>query len=210
MLVLVNEKTAVEEEVSELEKGKKTNKKNWWETIPPLILIGGAIIIFLAFNSMEQDKGNKSYLVLIGIVILVIYLLSNQTNQVEDYVTPREAEILVEREVRRKMMWEQFPLMTKYKIGPEINPMHRDGMGMYYDVAVEIKEPWGLPRYYIGKVMMSGPEKRFTTLIKSLLPMTGREKTQETTIFPKWMRQAEDNTVFNNMVDDMLRGNKKR
>lgn len=201
-------KAKLEERIDERQK-KETEKqsryKPWWQTVHPVFLIGGIIIIVLMLKNMQLDSDQKSQWLLIIALIIVAWLFMKKEEKMLPLVTPKEAEILVERECERKKRWKQFPLMAQYHVGPIINSMHRDSMGMYYDVAVRIDVPFERPKYYIAKVMMGGPERGFVTMIESFGPITGREKMQETVIIPRWLKDSTRFPALDQSVKGMLK-----
>lgn len=203
---------ADKEKTEEEAKEKKEAKAPWYQSVPPIYLIAGAFIIFFAFRSMMQaEEGKNQYLILIVIIVVLWFLLSKSYKPEEQYVTPKEAELLVEREIQRKINWEQFPLNSRYRVGPVSNPQMKDGGGMYYDVAVKIMPPFDLPKYYCGKVMMRGSMRGFTTLTEALWPVHGREKKPEASVFPPALARlgARDKYhILGNVLDDALRGKK--
>ena len=195
---------ADEKEKRELEQKAEEKKKElpWWQNLSPLTIGIAGLGGFLIIRSIMVDVENKNTYMfyLIGLAT-ILYLLSRTTKAKEEVmITPKEAELLAERECERKRRWEQFGPMTKYKIGPVSNLMHRDAMGMYYDVAVEVTSPYDRPVYYTAKVMAKGIERGFTTLIESIGPMSGREKDQEKTIIPEWAQRVGVSTVLEKMM----------
>lgn len=195
---------AEEEEKKKVEEKTEEKKKEiaWWKRLSPITIIGGAIVVFLLTRSMEADVANKnSYLLYIGAVIAVLYLLAQvPKTKEEDMINPKEAELLVERECERKNRWGQFGPMIKYEIGPVSGIQHRDGKGIYYDVAVAILSPYDRPKYYAATVMAKGIEKGFVYLNESIGPLTGREIVQEKTIIPEWMTRTRDYPLLEKLI----------
>lgn len=187
---------AEEKEKEETEKKieEKEEAPPIWKKMPPGVVIGVGILIFLLIRGMEIGGTNKNFIyILIGLGIL--YILSQKKTPREKMITPREAELLTERELERKSRpeWSQFSLMSKYRVGPVLDMMHRDARGRYYNVAVEIIDPYTKPKYYTAKVMADGPERGFTTLIESIGPLDGRKIHQEKdwASMPDWLRKGE-------------------
>lgn len=108
-------------------------------------------------------------------------------------VDPREADILVERDIKRKMCWDQWARGTKWKIGPVSDHAHTDARGAYYDVAVEIKEPYTDVKYWVAKVMSQGDERGYVYWRKAISEITGRDTQQERTItrVPAWVTNSQ-------------------
>ena len=119
---------------------------------------------------------------LIGLGVVLWMMTKSPKTREEEMISPEEAEFLTEKACIRKKKWGQFPPMSTYKVGPVSNLQHRDGGGIYYDVAVELINPYDKTKYYVSKVMARGIEKGFVTLIESIGPINGREKPQEKTI----------------------------
>lgn len=178
------------EEVSESLKEKK-KEKPYWQTIHPGILVGGIFILILLINSMMMEGGGSYIIWIIGAVVL-FFILSKKAVEEEKMVTPKEAYMLTERDCELRKRWGMFPLMAKYHISPFSDMMHRDARGIYYNWGVEIKSPWRWerPQYGTAKIMASGNERTFVTLINSIGKFTGREIQQERDVAkrPQWMR----------------------
>lgn len=205
---MVDDKAKAKEKVEEDVKDKQEDKKPFWEKVPPIYLIVGAVLFFIALNSMMKSENKNTYIVMIVVIFVVLYMLSKSHHPTREVVSPKEAELLVEREIERKKAWGQFPLMMKYTVGPVINPMHKDGMGMYYDVAVKTKIPNELPKYYVAKVMMAGTERGYTTMQETSFPIRGDEKAQERSVFPRSLQQLpkiDRYKILGNMIDDAYR-----
>ena len=184
-----------EEEKKELEEllKKKEKEKPWWQSLHPAVLAGAILIGFFLFRSILQDTKNKNnFLFWVVVIAVILYILSKSPKAKEEaLVTPKEAELLVERECERKRRWGQFGPMSKYNIGP-VGPLQRkDGGGVYYDIVVEVTNPYDRPRFFDGVVMAKGEARTFTTLIESIGPLSGREKVSERTIIPQWMIDAK-------------------
>jgi len=193
------------EERQKKDSEKQTKYKPWWQTVHPLFLFGGLIILVLMLRNVQLDSGQRNQYILIIALVILAWLFMKREEKVPSLVTPKEAEILVERECERKKRWGQFPIMAKYEIGPVINSMHRDSMGMYYDVAVQIHVPFERPKYFTAKVMMGGQERGFVTMIEAYGPMTGREKPQERTIIPKFLKDSTRFSVLDQSVKGMFK-----
>jgi hypothetical protein len=139
-----------------------------------------------------EGKGNYLYFVIGAIVIF--YLLNKQTEIKQKYVNPKEAELLAERECERKLRWGQWPPMSKCFIGPVIDMMHRDARGIYYNISVKVTNPfWSYPKYFVAKVMATGDERAFCTIIEGISPLHGRNIQQEKDITkpPIWLKKAQ-------------------
>lgn len=179
---------------AEAEMEEKGKQKPFWETLPPIVLIGGVLLIILALRSMtlQPEQSNTQLIWIIGIVVALL-LLARTMSPAERMVTPKEAELLTEREMERKLRWGQFPMMSNYMVGPVSDLMHRDARGLYYNVQVKITNPFRKTEYFIGKVMATGPERTFTTIIESIGPMLGRKIHQErdVTRVPDYVKRAE-------------------
>ena len=184
-----------EKEKQEVEKLSKEKEKErpWWQNLHPIV-IGGAIRIgFFIFRGIVADAKNKSnFMFWLMALVAILYILSKTPKAKEEaMVTPKEAELLAERECERKRRWGQFGSMSTYSIGPVAPLQRKDGGGIYYEVAIEVTDPYDRPKFYIATVMAKGPEKGFTTLSESIGPLTGREKVPERTIVPNWFREME-------------------
>ena len=195
------------EEKKQIEKLAEEKKKEapWWQRLSPLVLGGGGLVGFLIIRNMMTDVENRNTYIfwLIGLLVVLYLLAQTPKGKEEEIITPKEAELLTERECERKRRWEQFEPMSTYKIGPVSNLQHRDGGGVYYDVAVEVTSPYNRSMYYIGKVMAKGIEKGFVTIQEAMGPLTGREKVAEKTIVPEWFRMAERSPLYEKLI---LRG----
>ena len=189
-----------EETIKSLDEKEKA--KPFWQSLPPIVIIIGAVVAFLAFKSMFMDKtGGQQQFFLILLVIGFIYLISQTKTTTPIPVSPKEAEILVERECTRKKIWNQVPLMSKFVVGPVSDMLHRDARGLYYNVAVKLINPFHKTDYFIGKVMASGKERAFTTLIKSIGPITGRKIEQETDVtkVPDWVKRPKQYPILDRL-----------
>lgn len=189
------------EEKLEQEDEEDKTAKGWWEQLPTPVLIIGGFLLFLAARSMLDSEEKGQYLLMGMFVIGMMYFLSKTRPATEGVISPMEAEILTERELIRKIKWGQLPMGTKYSIGPEINPMHRNARGMFYNLAVAIQYPWTNEiKHYIAKIMMRGDEKGFVSFVGNVGKVTGREMDQERSIFPRWLAHAEKHPEFARIV----------
>ena len=163
-------------------------------------MLGGAFLIFLAVRSIFMEGGIQNFW-LIVIVLVLIVMLSKTMKKEETIVNPKEAELLVERELERKSRWKQFPLNSTYDVGPVSDLKHTDARGLYYNVAVKVNPPFDVPKHYVGKVMADGKERTFTTLIESIGPMNGRSIPQERDItkIPDYVKRAEKYDVLSKL-----------
>ena len=184
-----------EEEKKEVEEilKKKEEKQPWWQSLSPTVLAGAILIgFFLLRKVMEDTKNKNNFLFWIIAIAVILYILSKSPRPKEEaLVTPKEAELLVERECERKKRWGQFGPMSKYIIGPVSYLQRKDGGGMYYDIAVEVTDPYDKPKYFTAVVMAKGEARAFTTLVEGIGSLTGREKVSERTIIPQWMIDAK-------------------
>ena len=177
-------KTIEEKEVKE--------EKEWWKNIPNWMLVLGVFIFFIAMRGVTMEQGGISQVLILMGVVAVLILMSKKYKVAEGVLSPKEAEIYVERDCYRKQAWGQFSNMAGFRVGP-VNPaQHRDGRGMYYDVALKVINPYDKPEYYVVSVTMKGPEKGFCSFAKSIGPATGREKTAERTLFGISRKLRED------------------
>jgi hypothetical protein len=183
---MVEEKKDVEENLEE----KK--KPNIFSSIPPLLLFGIGGIIFLIIINLSKTQDISYVWWIIGIGIL-LYLVSKAYQPKKGPVDPREADLLVERDFKRKMLWGHWPNHSKHKIGPVSDMAHTDARGSYYDVAVEVKPPFSEVEHWVAKVMAIGDERGFVYWKKAISPITGRDTTQERTItkVPNWVLHAQ-------------------
>ena len=181
-----------EEEEQKLEDKKEKETSEWWKNIPTWVIIVGIGMAFLALRGVTMEGGGISQIALFIGTIVILILVSKKYKTIEGVLTPKEAEILAERELERKRVWGQFSNMDKFIIGPVVNPQHRDGRGMYYDVSVVIKSPYKPPNHLIAKVVMKGPEKGYVGFIESVGRFTGREKAPERTLWGITRKLRED------------------
>lgn len=187
--MVVEEKEEIKES---LEKKEEKEEKEWWKNVPTWMLVVGMFIFFIAMRGITMEKGGMSQILILIAVVAVLVIMSKKYKEVETVLTPKEAEILVEREWERKKAWNQFSLMDRFAPSPINNSQHRDGRGMYYDVGFKVVNPYhNKTVYYIGKVTMKGSEKGYVSFIESIGPLTGREKTPERTILPISRRLME-------------------
>lgn len=193
-----------DEEIKNVQdKEKEPKTKPWYETLHPLALGGGALIIFIIFISMQQaPESNMPYLLMVVGIVVVLYLLSKSQTPQEVVLTPPEAEACVYREVDRKINWGQFPPMTKYEVLPINNAQHRNARGMFYDIGVTIFRPYtNVKENYVAKVYMTGPEKGNVSLIRAFNSFTGREREQEKTLLPDIVKIARRDKFIGRWVE---------
>ena len=192
------------EEKKKVEQLVEEKKKvvTWWQRLSPLVLGGGGIVGFLIIRNIMTDVENRNTYVFWLIALLAVLYLLAQTPKTkeEEMITPKEAELLTERECERKRRWEQFEPMSTYRVGPVSNLQHRDGGGIYYEVSVEVVSPYNKTMYYAATVMAKGIEKGFVTIKESIGPITGREKVAEKTMFPEWFRRAEKSPLLEKLM----------
>jgi len=200
--------TAAEDVKAEhVESEKEKEKTPFWTRMPTwqkIAILGVGFLIIRSMMLSTEAKGSSIFW-LVGLAVL-IYILS-QSKEVKDaeVVTPREAELLVERELKRKMLWNQFDPMTKYKVGPVSNYYHNDAVGKFYHVAVEAHNPYDKPKYYTGFVIARGDGIRFTTLQRNIGPLTGRERLQTRTVMSEFFKLGTDNAFAGNLIMDRIK-----
>lgn len=171
---------------------KKEESPPFWKSMPPGIVIAIGIIIFFFIRSMEVGGKNKNFIYIL-IALGILYILSLQKAPRVTMVTPREAQLLVEREMDRLFLWGQFDTMDSYRLTGIYDLMHREGRGTYYNVGIEVTNPYKLPRYLIGKVAAKGEERAFTTIVESTRPIDGKDVHQETDMVkvPSWVKNID-------------------
>lgn len=194
-----------EKEKESLEKIRSERDKEqgpWWRNLSPLVLGGAALVGFYLLKKISEDSQNKNSLLLwIAAIVVILYILSQTAKKPEDtLVSPKEAELLVERECERKKRWNQFDPMSTYKVGPVSYLQRRDGGGMYYDVEVKVTDPYDRPRFFNATVMAKGLERGFTTLQESIGSLTGRDKEAERTIIPQWMMDMKKHPMLEKVL----------
>lgn len=188
----MEEKKETEEK---LEEQKKEPKQNILQDIPPAFLIGGFIILVLV---LKGSSGSTSSIWIVIAVIVLWLLLSQNKKPIEKILSPKEAELLIERELERKQRWGQINPMATYRVEVVGDLMHRDARGTYYNYYVTIKQPWGGIQHYCAKVGAAGEERGFVTFIKRYSELNGRDIQQETDIthVPKWVNNASKHNVL--------------
>lgn len=188
---MVESKKEVEKELE-----GEPKQKPFWETVHPLVLVVGGFLLFLGWRSI-QASGDNNWLIFVLIAVAVMYLMSKQKKE-EKIINPRQSELLVERECERKLRWGQWPANSEYHVGPVSDLKHSDARGVYYNVAVKVIIPFEKTEYYIAKVMASGVEMGFVTLIKSISPLTGRQIQHERDItkMPGWLKMADKHPIL--------------
>ena len=186
----IEEKKEVEKQIED----KKKEKPPVWKSLPPGIILIAGIILLLIFMGMGKSENKAQYIWIIIIVGLILYFLAKTKAPETGILSPREAELHVERDCLRKQMWGQFPIMSHFKVGPTIDMMHRDGRGKYYNVQVGLYDPYIVTKHFISKVMAIGDEKSFVTLVDSIGQFDGKVP-QEVDIvhMAPWMRQTRKN-----------------
>lgn len=190
-----------EKKIVEKETEEKKKEVQWWQRLNPIMLGGFVLIGFLIVQNISIDEANRStYMIYLIVLVGIVYLLAQVPKAKEDeMITPKESELLVERECERKRRWGQFGPMTKYEIGPVSNIFHNDATGVFYDVAVEVISPYDRPKYYTATVMAKGIEKGFVYLNESIGPMSGREKPDVRVIVPNWLKDMEKRPLLEKM-----------
>lgn len=184
----MDEKDKEEKEIED----KKKESKSTWGNIPPIVLIIGGLLIFFIFQSMKVSgpEGKNTQFMFFALILLIAYLLMKGQKQL-GMVTPREAELLVERDLDRKQRWGQFSPMSKFSVGPCSDIMHRDARGVFYDVQVTEYRPFKYPKHWIAKVMAKDEERTFVTFTESIGPMKRPVTQEEKMIKDKWFEAAE-------------------
>lgn len=189
-----------EEEKKKIEEAAEEKKKDvpWWQNLSRPIIIGAAVIGFLIIRSMMMDVENRNtYFFWLGALVLALYLLSQRpAERLEAMISPREAELLVERDLERKRRWGQLPPMCSYEVGPQIELKHTGGRGIHYNVSCTINDPYSRPKHMIATVIPKGVERGFVTFRDAIGQMTGREVVQEKPIVPDWIMRAEEFPVL--------------
>lgn len=190
-----------EKEKRELEKKVEEKEKEipWYQRLNPIVL---GIAVVLGIILFQRAKEDSSSYIWIAALIAILYFMSKAPKAMEEsIITPKEAELLVERECERKKRWGQFGgCMAKYYIGPVSELQHKDGRGLYYDVGVMKMLPDDIPEYYVAKVYARGLEKGFVTLSESIGSMTGREKVPERTIIPEWLHTTKQFSILEKLM----------
>jgi len=184
------------------DKEEQPKEKNWLETLPIGFKIGGAAALLIGINSMMQTQGVEPFSLLVVVVIIIIlYSIGKNLPEAATLVDPKEADSLVELEFNRKYNWNQFAPGTEINLLPQNNIIHRDARGMYYDVPVEVTEPFRKrPVYYSAKVMMKDKERGFVVTPLSLGIPTGRDILQEKTILPEIFKAARRDKFVENWI----------
>jgi hypothetical protein len=205
-VVVEEERKQVREKLEEDSK-KEDKKSNWWDTVPMPIKVGAGFLLLLAWKGMSEDNGNGNFYITIIIAVVILLLMNQQSlKQQQRPISPKEAYELVEMELELKRRFGQFPMSSEFDVGPVINTISRDAGGMYYLISVMVNYPHSSPEHYIAKVMIGGLQKGYVFFLKTDKAITGWEKEQETTIFPKWVKNADRYSVIGNVIDDAMRG----
>lgn len=196
-----------EEEKEKKELETKTEEKQkqvpWWQKLSPIMIGGGLIIGFLIFKGWQSDPENSStYIVYFLILVGGLYLLSQTTTaKLEEVVLkPDEAEHLARSDCERKRRWGQFDSMVRFNIGPISQLQHKVARGTYYDVNVEVMDPYSKPKYYCATVVAKGVERGFVTLNEIVAPLNGREEPMEKPYIPEWFRHAQQSSIFEKLL----------
>lgn len=190
------DKRKVEEEAEE-----KKKELPWWKNLSPVVLGAAGLVGFILIRGLAADETSKNNMLwLIGLVV-VLYLISQTSRTIEDrLITPREAEILAGRAMDIKKGWGQFGLMCTYDVGPVSDFMHRDGRGIFYNVAVRLNDPYGIPKNYCAKVYAKGDSKGFVTIADSIAPVSGREIESEKSIVPGWILASQKYPIIEKLM----------
>lgn len=193
-----------EQEKRDVEKLTEEKKKPlpWWQRLSPIILGVAGILAFVFISNIMYDIENRNmYIFWLVALIVVLYILGQAPKtKDEEIITPKEAELLTERECERKRRWGQFEPMSTYRIGPTSDLQHRDARGIFYNVAVEVVNPYDKPKYYLAKVYARGLERGFVTLQESIGPMKGREFEQEKSVIPEWLTRSREYPLLEKMI----------
>jgi hypothetical protein len=193
-----------EDEKRESEQSLKDKKKEkaWYQTLNPWLLGGAVILAFVFISNIMYDADNRdSYTFwLIGLFVVLYLLAQSPRIKSDEIISPREAELLVERECERKKRWGQFESMSTYKIGPVSDLQHRDARGLFYNIFVEVDNPYTKARFYIAKVYAKGLERGYVTLHESIGRFTGREYEQEKTIIPDWLTKSREYPLMEKLL----------
>ncbi len=194
-------KVETKEEIEQLAEEKK-KELPWWQRLNPLVLGGAGLVAFLIIRSIMVDVENRNTYMfwLIGLLVIIYLIAQTPKAKGEEMITPKEAELLVERECERKKRWKQFEPMSEYNVGPVSKLQHTDARGIYYDIAVEVTSPYDRPIYYSATVMAKGIEKGFVYLNESIGPLTGREKPDIRVLVPPWFKDIEKRPLMEKLL----------
>jgi len=181
-----------EKEKKELEEEKKKPEGFNLRNVPTWMIVAGVVLVMLAFRSMMMEgEGRQQYLIVIIGVIIAFWLFSRR-EEVPRTLSPREARLLVEREIELNQRWLPLSNLGAYTVGPVVKSQKRDGAGIYYSVSVEYNDPFQKPEYYEATVPMKGPERGYVSIAESIGPVTGRERPAEKSIWKIGKKLRED------------------
>jgi hypothetical protein len=151
-----------EQEKREVEQKIEEKKKEtpWWQKLSPIVIGGAGLVLFLIYQSAQNNPDLKTKYEQWGIAILVILYLISRTSKHEEkrFITAREAKILTAKECEFNRRLNEFPFTTMcvYQVGP-VNPWKQtDASGTYCDVAVKVK-PYATDKrwyYYTSTVIV--------------------------------------------------------
>jgi hypothetical protein len=194
------EKVELDKEVESKQKDNPSMRKPW-QDIPMYVWAIGALLLFFIMKNINQSENKNTYYWLIIIIIAMYIIFSKQGDMKLNFVTPKEAELLVERECVRKINWGQFPLGTQYRLLPVVNSQHRDARGNFYILGVNFFESNNnLNENYMAKVQMSGPERGYVSFVKNVGQVNGNEAPDEKTIMSELIKAARRDPVLERMI----------
>jgi hypothetical protein len=189
-----------EDEKKRIEKEAEEKKKEapWWQNLSPTTWIIAGVIIFLIIRSIGLAPENKNtyFWWLAGLGIILYLIAQRPSSKFEAMISPKEAELLVERDLERKLRWGQLPTMSKYWLDAPIQLKHTGGVGIHYQVACTVKDPYSKPRHMMATVMPKGVERGFVLFSEHIGRVTGREVVQEKPIVPDWIQRSEQYPVL--------------
>lgn len=168
------EKSEAEEQALQ-EQAKTQQVKPWWSFIPWYFWVGGLVIIFLIIRNI-QIQYNSTMIWLIIAVLIILYLLSRKYTDQLRPLLPWEAEIIVEKELQRKIEWGQLPQNTKFYLTPINRDFRSDAEGIFYAIGATLILPYTHMKLNTeARVIKKGVERGYCTFSYNVWELTGRE-----------------------------------
>jgi hypothetical protein len=203
-------KTLLKEEDKKEKQVEEQRQPDFFSRVPVTAKVVGALIILVKYLSIRQKGGQLKELIpwIIGVVILWYLIGSTSLKINTGILTPEEAELALNKEIKRKKKDGQIPQFAKYFIGPEIALFHHDGMPQHYQIAVEMIQN-DKREYMRGVVYAEGQTKGYATLQTNMGKLTGREAIPIVSPIPRWMKKGRELDDYGFGFEKLMGGEKK-
>lgn len=178
------------EEEKKIEKEEPKEYRNAFFELPMYIKAGGAAVALLFFYEY-QSTGNQNYLYgMIGTLVVMWILGRSMIRPDLGILKPYEAELEIEKELKRKLRWDQIHKGVTWRIGPYNGLKYHNALPQFYLYPVTIRgQNFGINNLQ-AQVFAVGKEKGIVTFQKADYEITGKETVPTRDIIDKLTKRS--------------------